>query len=116
MNKKEESEKKLKKTIEDGTSDIIQPDVAPLNDENKTGPAEIENMAFDGCSALTKKVQPRCPMPARKPRQPKPEYKRKPINTNGIRLDKLSFGTLRRYQYFFGLDKQPGRPFIDNHE
>lgn len=39
--------------------------------------------------------------------------------TNGIRLDKLSFGTLRRYQYFFGLDKraaQEGKPFIDNKE
>ena len=45
-------------------------------------------------------------MPVHVPRPPKPDYKRKPVNTNGIRLDKLSFGTLRRYQYFFGLDKR----------
>tara|TARA_B110000285_G_C14697814_1_gene412058 strand:- start:257 stop:391 length:135 start_codon:yes stop_codon:yes gene_type:complete len=44
-------------------------------------------------------------MPARPPRKIKPEYKRKPVDTCGIKLDKLSFGTLRRYQYFFGLDK-----------
>ena len=28
----------------------------------------------------------------------------------------MSFGTLRRYQYFFGLDKQKNKPFIDNYE
>lgn len=43
-------------------------------------------------------------------------YQRKQINTNGIRLDKLSFGTLRRYQYFFGLDKVPDKPFISDRE
>lgn len=105
MSKKEESDKKTKKLSEEATVEAIQLEVAPLNDEIKVGPAEIENMAFDGCSSLTKKVQPRCPMPARKPKETKSEYKRKPINTNGIRFDKLSFGTLRRYQYFFGLDK-----------
>lgn len=41
---------------------------------------------------------------------------RKSINTDGIRLDKLSFGTLRRYQYFFGLDKIPDKPFISDRE
>lgn len=49
--------------------------------------------------------------------KPKPEvYKRKTTNTDGIRLDKLSFGTLRRYQYFFGLDKIPNKPFISDRE
>ena len=43
-------------------------------------------------------------------------YQRKHVNTNGIRLDKLSFGTLRRYQYFFGLDKVPNKPFISDHQ
>lgn len=43
-------------------------------------------------------------------------YMRKSINTDGIRLDKLSFGTLRRYQYFFGLDKIPDKPFISDRE
>jgi hypothetical protein len=46
----------------------------------------------------------------------KPPYKRRQINTNGIKFDKLSFGTLRRYQYFFGLDKKKDAPFIDNRE
>ena len=55
-------------------------------------------------------------MPVRAKREPKSPYVRKQTSTNGIRLDKLSFGTLRRYQYFFGLDKQEGKPFIDNHE
>lgn len=64
----------------------------------------------------TKKVQLRCPMPIFVPKPKKPEYKRKPINTNGIRLDKLSFGTLRRYQYFFGQDKQKNKPFAENYE
>mmetsp|Transcript_14765 Transcript_14765/g.25119 ORF Transcript_14765/g.25119 Transcript_14765/m.25119 type:complete len:121 (-) Transcript_14765:65-427(-) len=61
-----------------------------------------------------KKVKPRCPMPPRPPRVEKQQYVRKQTNTNGIRLDKLSFGTLRRYQYYFGLDKN--RPFIDSRE
>ena len=64
----------------------------------------------------TKRVFPRCPMPKRPPKPIKPEYKKKPVNTNGIRLDKLSFGTLRRYQYFFGMDKRKDTPFIDNHD
>ena len=55
-------------------------------------------------------------MPPRPPKKVKPEYKRKPVDTCGIKLDKLSFGTLRRYQYFFGLDKQKHRPFIANRE
>ena len=38
------------------------------------------------------------------------------MNTSGIRLDKLSFGTLRRYQYFFGMDKKKDKPFVDNYE
>ena len=79
-------------------------------ESSKTGPAE------PGKEKSTKKVKPRCPMPVRAKREPKPPYVRKQTSTNGIRLDKLSFGTLRRYQYFFGLDKQEGKPFIDNHE
>ena len=67
-------------------------------------------------SKSTKKVFPRCAMTIRPPRPPKPDYKRRQINTNGIRLDKLSFGTLRRYQYFFGIDKQKGKPFLETHE
>ena len=55
-------------------------------------------------------------MPTRPPRKIKPEYKRKPVDTCGLKLDKLSFGTLRRYQYFFGLDKQKDRAFINNRE
>ena len=55
-------------------------------------------------------------MPVKPPRAMTAEYKRKAINKNGIKLEKLSFGTLRRYQYFFGLDKQKDRPFIDNHD
>ena len=55
-------------------------------------------------------------MPVRPPKKVKSEYKRKPVDTCGIKLDKLSFGTLRRYQYFFGLDKQKTRPFIANRE
>lgn len=55
-------------------------------------------------------------MPRYIKKAPKPEYKRRAINTNGIRLDNLSFGTLRRYQYFFGIDKQKNKPFIDNYE
>lgn len=43
-------------------------------------------------------------------------YQRNEINTHGIRLDKLSFGTLRRYQYFFKLDKMTGKPFITDRE
>ena len=53
-------------------------------------------------------------MPIKPPRAKTAEYKRRTINSNGIKLEKLSFGTLRRYQYFFGLDKH--RPFIDNHD
>jgi hypothetical protein len=69
-----------------------------------------------GKQASTKKVFPRCPLTVRSQKAPKQEYKRKPVNTNGIRLDKLSFGTLRRYQYFFGLDKLKNKPFIDNRD
>lgn len=96
--------------------DEIKKDEQPEN--TKTGPAESIKESIDTInpSKSTKKVKPRCPMPVRKPREPKPEYKRRQINTNGIRLDKLTFGTLRRYQYFFGLDKQKDKPFIDNRE
>ena len=43
---------------------------------------------------------------------PRPKYVKKNINTGGIRLDQLSFGTLRRYQYFHGLEKKG--PFISD--
>ena len=65
-----------------------------------------------------KKVKPRNPMPllVKKNKPKQVPYMRKSINTDGIRLDKLSFGTLRRYQYFFGLDKIPDKPFISDRE
>ena len=28
----------------------------------------------------------------------------------------LSFGTLRRYEYFFRMDKEKGKPFLDSRE
>ena len=46
--------------------------------------------------------------PERKP------YQRRHISTQGIRLDKLSYGTLRRYQYFFGVGKD--QPYIEHPE
>ena len=46
----------------------------------------------------------------------KPAYQRKIVNTGGIKFEKLTFGTLRRYQYFFGLDKRKDRPFVEDHE
>ena len=67
-------------------------------------------------SKSTKKVKPRNPMPnliKKKPEKGAP-YVRKFINTGGIKFDKLTFGTLRRYQYFFGLDKRTDRPFIED--
>ena len=53
-------------------------------------------------------------MPPRPKPVPKKAYIKKQVNTQGIRLDKLSFGTLRRYQYYFGLDKN--RPYVESHE
>ena len=64
----------------------------------------------------TKKVFPRNPMPVWKPKPKKPTYVRKQISNNGVRLDKLTFGTLRRYQYFFKMDKKEGAKNIDNKE
>ena len=55
-------------------------------------------------------------MPVFVPRAKKPPYTRRVINTHGIRLDKLSYGTLRRYQYFFKLDKKKDKPYIDSKE
>ena len=66
-------------------------------------------------SKSTKKVKPRCSMPNLiKKKVPKPVYERKKINTGGIKLDHLTFGTLRRYQYYFGLEKK--HPFSDDRE
>ena len=49
----------------------------------------------------------------KKQEKPNP-YIRRSINTGGIKFDRLSFGTLRRYQYYFGLDKRG--PFLDKKE
>ena len=63
----------------------------------------------------TKKVKPRCSMPNLiKNRAIKEDYKRKMTNTGGIKLEKLSYGTLRRYQYYFGIEKK--LPFSDDRE
>ena len=66
----------------------------------------------------TKKVRARNPMPVlvkKKPERGGP-YKRQEFNTGGIKFDKLTFGTLRRYQYFFGIDKQSEKPFVNDKE
>ena len=65
---------------------------------------------IDNQRKMRKKVKPRNPMPQlMKKEKPKQiPYQRKEVNMNGIRLEKLSFGTLRRYQYFFKLDKLAG--------
>ena len=61
-----------------------------------------------------KKVFARNPMPSDTPQRQaykaliarqKNYVREKQTNTQGIRLDKLSFGTLRRYQYYFKLDR-----------
>ena len=56
-------------------------------------------------------------MPVFVPKPKRPEYKRKMTSTNGVKFEKLSLGTLRRYQYFFKLDKNKNYPkFIESKE
>ena len=60
-------------------------------------------MVLEAEKPSTKKVFPRKPMPVYKRREQVPTYIRKQARTDGLRLDKLSFGTLRRYAYYFKL-------------
>ena len=86
-----------------------------LNDKDDAELSEPEDPLL---RKSRKKVKARNPMPILiNPNKPKKvPYKRKPINVNGIRLDTLTFGTLRRYQYFFGLDKRADLPFVNDRE
>ena len=67
---------------------------------------QVENGQEDGPQNGVVKPVPRCELKITLKKPQKKVYTRRQINTNGIRLDKLSFGTLRRYQYFFGLEKK----------